>query len=113
MADYFTVRESFSTRLGGGMVEYHAGEVVGRDDPAFRKAPHLFAPLIVRGVVEQATAAPGEKRKLGLRKPREATAAEEVAVAETVRAEAETSQADAESEPAGHAVSLASLKGRT
>jgi hypothetical protein len=52
--------------LAGDGFEYHAGEVVEADDPAIRKWPDHFAPLVVREdrkhTVEQATAAPGEKR---------------------------------------------------
>jgi hypothetical protein len=56
--------------LAGDGVEYHLGEVVEADDPAIKKWPAHFGPLIVREhygakkatPVEQATAAPGEKR---------------------------------------------------
>jgi hypothetical protein len=62
MADYFTVTNSFIGVLGRDEeVTYHAGEVVAASDPALKKWPEHFAPLVVRGV-EQATAAPGEKR---------------------------------------------------
>ena len=62
---FYTVAESFVGTLDGDEVEYHKGEVVEADDPAFRKWSHLFVPLVVRirkPDVEQATAAPGEKR---------------------------------------------------
>jgi hypothetical protein len=58
---YYTVTKS----LAGDGFEYHQGEVIEADDPAIRKWPDHFAPLVVRGQphpVEQATAAPGEKR---------------------------------------------------
>ena len=59
---YYTVTMS----LAGDGFEYHAGEVVEVDDPAIKKWPQHFAPLVVREdrkhTVEQATAAPGEKR---------------------------------------------------
>jgi len=64
----YQVKDSFSTSIRGREVEYHKGELVYGDDPAYRKAPHLFESLRIRGqeavepVVEQATAAPGEKR---------------------------------------------------
>jgi hypothetical protein len=64
-AAYYTVIESFVGTVDGRDVEYHRGEVVDADDPGFRKHPTHFAPLVVRehrGSVEQATAAPGEKR---------------------------------------------------
>ena len=64
-ATFYTVLESFVGTLGGEEVEYHKGEVVDAEDPAFRKWSHLFAPLVVRSYrqgVEQATAGPGEKR---------------------------------------------------
>lgn len=65
-ADYFTVITSFVGTLEGREVEYHVGEVVSAEDPALKKMPQHFAPLIVRAIpgkpVEQATAAPGEKR---------------------------------------------------
>jgi hypothetical protein len=64
-ADYYTVIASFTGTLDGRDVEYHAGEVVSADDPALKKMPAHFAPLVVRaipGKVEQATAVPGEKR---------------------------------------------------
>ena len=61
-ADYFVVLEAF---LVGGEL-YQKGEIVDATDPAYRKSPHLFGPLVIRGqgpVVEQATAAPGEQRQ--------------------------------------------------
>jgi len=64
-ATFYTVTESFVGTLGGREVEYHKGEVVDADDPAVKKMPLHFAPLIVREQyrrTEQATAAPGEKR---------------------------------------------------
>ena len=64
-AAFYTVLESFIATLDGDEVEYHKGEVVDGEDPAFRKWPHQFTPLVVRRYrqqVEQATAAPGEKR---------------------------------------------------
>lgn len=63
---YYQVRETFLGALPDGTpVEFYKGEVVDADDPAFKKWPHLFVPLVVRTFrpeVEQATAAPGEKR---------------------------------------------------
>lgn len=62
---FYTVAESFVGTLDGADAEYRKGEVVDADDPAVRKWPELFVPLVVRShrpAVEQATAAPGEKR---------------------------------------------------
>jgi hypothetical protein len=62
-ATHYTVRESFITRIGDDEVEYHKGEVVDADDPGIKRAPDHFEPLVIRKrSVEQATAAPGEKR---------------------------------------------------
>jgi hypothetical protein len=64
-AEFYLVTESFVGALDGQEVEYHVGEVVGPTDPALRKWPKMFGPLVTRALrpdVEQATAAPGEKR---------------------------------------------------
>lgn len=52
------------------------GKVYRSDDPAVRDFGHLFRP-----VVEQATAAPGEKRSLGTRRRKDSEATAEPAVA--------------------------------
>jgi lipopolysaccharide biosynthesis protein len=62
---YFTVAETFIDMPAD--VAYHKGEVVADDDPILKKHPQFFVPLVVRehaggAKVEQATAAPGEKR---------------------------------------------------
>jgi hypothetical protein len=66
---HYTVLDSFITTHDGEELEYHKGDVVEAEDPIFKKHPHLFAPLILREdrarAVEQATAAPGEKRATG------------------------------------------------
>ncbi len=64
---YYTVSTSFFGALHGDGVEYHKGEVVDEDDPALKRWPEYFVPLVVREHlvergVEKATAAPGEKR---------------------------------------------------
>ncbi len=62
---YYQVRETFLGTLDDGtFVELHEGEVIDPDDPALKKWPERFKPFIprVRPLVEQATAAPGEKR---------------------------------------------------
>jgi hypothetical protein len=64
-AAFYTVRESLVGTLDGEEVEYQKGEVVDADDPALRKWPGHFEPLVLRQhrrSIEQATAAPGEKR---------------------------------------------------
>lgn len=64
----YRVKESFITTIGGEEMEYQAGQLVQADDPAVKKFPHLFGELETRPRtrtspdVEQATAAPGEKR---------------------------------------------------
>jgi hypothetical protein len=67
MAELFMVSETFVGSLDGLEVEYHKGEVVHGDDPAVKKWPAFFGPVVVRErpkarKVEAATAAPGEKR---------------------------------------------------
>ena len=103
-ADYYTVRESFIGPFG----EYHKGEVVTADDPAFEKMPSHFEALVirgqVRGEVEQATAAPGEKRHLGRYK-------------KAVKPEAKAAEPEPEPEPEpelpqGKAMTLAGMKGQ-
>jgi hypothetical protein len=64
-AEFYTVKESFSTTIDGHDETYIEGQVVEADDPGLRRAPAHFVPLVIRrttGHVEQATAAPGEKR---------------------------------------------------
>lgn len=66
-APILVVKESFVGELGGQPVTYRKGEAVHPDDPAIQKWPEHFEPLtfvhpVKRGRVEQATAAPGEKR---------------------------------------------------
>jgi hypothetical protein len=66
----FVVLDSFVGQLDGVDVTYFQGEPVHPDDPAVRRWPHLFGPLVYPHPVkrasepriEQATAAPGEKR---------------------------------------------------
>lgn len=104
-AAYYTVSTSFLGAVDGDGIEFHKGEVIDGDDPALKRWPEYFEPLVVREhlggrkTVEQATAAPGEKRALS--EPRPATADEEKAIAETI-----------EAEPQGKAITTASFKGR-
>ena len=71
---YYTVSTSFFGSFEGDGIEYHKGEVIDGDDPALKRWPEYFEPLVVRehlraskdeAPVEQATAAPGEKRGEG------------------------------------------------
>lgn len=64
-AEIMEVASAFSGPLGA----FTAGELFWSDDPLVRKYPQLFRPITVRSsvrrtepLVEQATAAPGEKR---------------------------------------------------
>jgi hypothetical protein len=62
---YYQVRETFLGTLDGVAVEFYKGEIIDADDPAYRKWPENFVPLVTRSYrpdVEAATAAPGEKR---------------------------------------------------
>jgi hypothetical protein len=62
------VKTSFSATLDGGPVFFRAGELIDADHPAVKKWPQYFGPANVdhrskpEPKVEQATAAPGEKR---------------------------------------------------
>jgi len=48
--------------------QFNKGQLFAADDPLVRKSPHLFRPVVLASsrvaapAVEQATAAPGEKR---------------------------------------------------
>ena len=64
-SSFFMVSESFIGTLDGVELAFHKGEVIDADDPALKAWPAHFAPLVARthgGGIEQATAAPGEKR---------------------------------------------------
>jgi len=66
----YVVLDSFVTEVDGEPVTYRKGEAVHPDDPILKKNPTAFGPFaFVHPVkrkaeprVEQATAAPGEKR---------------------------------------------------
>lgn len=61
-------RESFAYFAGGAPHVIHAGELFNDDDPVVTKHPTSFedvdAHVSNRAAVEQATAAPGEKRSV-------------------------------------------------
>ena len=66
---HYTVATSFLGALDGDAIEFHKGEVIEAEDPAYKLWPEKFEPLVVRdhlktkgSKVEKATAAPGEKR---------------------------------------------------
>ena len=68
--DIYMVTTTFVITLGDRDVEYHTGEIVDADDPAYKRVPEHFGPVEfkhrkakpVEKPVEQATAAPGEQR---------------------------------------------------
>jgi hypothetical protein len=59
--------EGFVAEAYGERINVTRGDAFEADHPAVKANPHLFGPLTfphpLRGSVEQATAAPGEKRK--------------------------------------------------
>ena len=69
MADLYVVQESFVVDVAGVPTAYRKGEVVDPDDPIIKShakslVPFEFPHPVKRAapVVEQATAAPGERR---------------------------------------------------
>lgn len=58
--------DAFAGAADGGYFDVRRGDLFEADHPLVKKHPHLFGPLQVRypvqRAVEQATAAPGEKR---------------------------------------------------
>ena len=60
------VVQSFFATLDGQNVSFRKGELINGDHPAVRKWPDNFGPLTIprrsSDRIEQATAAPGEKR---------------------------------------------------
>jgi hypothetical protein len=66
--DIYQVTTTFVITLDDRDVEYHRGEIVDADDPAYKRVPEHFGPVEFPHrtakpvVVEKATAAPGEKR---------------------------------------------------
>jgi hypothetical protein len=117
-SDALIVRESFIGRVKDEERLFREGELIRANDPAVAKWPDKFGSPEFRHEVEQATAAPGEKRHIRLprrTKPRKATPAEEKAIAATVKAEAkaEPDAVDAFNatiEPTGHAITTADIE---
>jgi len=66
--DIYMVTTTFVITLGNRDVEYHTGEIVDADDPAYKRVTEHFGPVEFKHrtakakPVEQATAAPGEQR---------------------------------------------------
>jgi len=66
--DIYMVTTTFVITLGDRDVEYHVGEIVDADDPAYKRVPEHFGPVefkhrtVKEAKVEKATAVPGEKR---------------------------------------------------
>ena len=71
MADsILAARDSFIGEIKGQVMDIRKGDLFEADHPAVAKWPDLFEPVTMRfpvdrksGKVEQATAAPGEKRQ--------------------------------------------------
>lgn len=63
-AETLVALDSFTGSVGGEVRVFRQGEPIRATDPAVRKWPHLFGPQHIRNqpLVEQATAAPGERR---------------------------------------------------
>lgn len=66
-APILSARDSFIGEAGGEKLDIRKGDLFEASHPAVKKWPDLFEPVRFRfpssGGVEQATAAPGEKRK--------------------------------------------------
>jgi hypothetical protein len=62
--DYYRAKEGFGTMYGGEQIHVAAGEIVRAGHPILKRREDLFEPVenFGRFDVEQATAAPGEKR---------------------------------------------------
>ena len=125
MSDPFVVKQSFIGNLGGGDLHFRAGDLFAADHQAVKKWPHLFGPS--QPVVEQATAAPGEKRASPLRRRAakakatpKATAAQEAGMANQLKVEAADAmpepkpipEPEPEKAPAGKAMTTASFEGK-
>ena len=67
MGDILKALEPFIAELGGETYDIRGGELFEAAHPVVKKYPKLFGPISFRfpmkkGKVEQATAAPGERR---------------------------------------------------
>jgi len=70
MADLVIVKQAGTIVIDGVVDNVREGELFEADHPAVKQFPHLFGPITLRypveresKPVEQATRAPGEKRK--------------------------------------------------
>lgn len=63
-SDTVEALESFVGNIGGTDIFFRKGDLVKADNTAVKKWPHLFGGVTLRHepAIEQATAAPGEKR---------------------------------------------------
>ena len=59
---YLLARRSFVCEVDGKRLSFHTGDPIEAEHPAVAKYPDLFGPPIFHYRIEQATAAPGEKR---------------------------------------------------
>jgi len=101
-AESLIVLESFVGTVDGEERLFRIGDPVRASDPAVKKWPHLFGPTnFNHPLVEQATAAPGEKRSYRFK-------SKKVAAKPEPKPEPEP---EPEPEPAGKAITLAGLKG--
>jgi hypothetical protein len=63
--EIYEARESFATELDGEQISVSAGERIREGHPLIVANPARFKPLHIKYEVEQATAAPSEKRRVG------------------------------------------------
>lgn len=62
---YVYAKERFAKADGlGGMRVFHYGQRVAADDPIVKASPGDFCTAEELGIVEQASASPGEKRQM-------------------------------------------------
>jgi hypothetical protein len=92
------VKEAFVTEVDGERLEFSKGDPIEAVHPAVKANPHLFGPVVfrhpVKGNIEQATAAPGEKRNVTRPKAKEEP------------------KAEPKKEPTGKKLTTANYKGR-
>jgi hypothetical protein len=69
-AELFVARQAFATQVNGVTIVVQPGQLVDSDDPILKGRAELFEPFVPKvrqypgqARVEQATAAPGEKRQ--------------------------------------------------
>lgn len=97
----FVVKESFVGDLGNGDILFREGEPIDGSSKAVKKWPHMFRAQPSRldeATIEQATAAPGEKRSIGLRRGGK-VAAPKAEAPKTTAAEEAKVEAEAAAKP--------------